>query len=225
MSQAPPPPPYQQRIIIQHVGGESNGLGTAGFVISLVGLLLTCGLLSPIGLILSIAGLFKPPRGLAIAGFIIGLIGSVGFAAFGLGFLLLLIGFGAAAKAAGQVAQTTAAIQQASSAVAAYRAEHKALPDDAEGQRLVAGSLDAWKHPLTYQKVDDKTFEIASAGLDGKPSTPDDIRRRFPNEADDEGEGDAADEKNADGKKADGEEAAAPKAASDEPPPAKTTPP
>jgi hypothetical protein len=186
MSQANPPPPYQQRIIIQQVGEGSNGLGIAGFVVSLVGLLLTCGLISPIGLILSIAGLFKPPRGMAIAGFIIGLLGSLWLAAFGFVMLLGMIGFGVA----GQMAQTTVAIQQASAVIEDYRAEHKALPDNAEGSRLLAGKNDAWDHPLSYKKLDDEAFEITSAGMDGKPSTGDDIRRRFSKRgADEEDEG------------------------------------
>lgn len=55
---------------------QSNGLGVAGFVISLLGFL-SCGVISPLGLILSLAGLSKEPRGLAIAGTIIGGIGSL----------------------------------------------------------------------------------------------------------------------------------------------------
>ena len=55
---------------------ESNGIGTAGFVISLICMLfswvpvLSWGLWV-IGLILSFVGIFKKPRGLAIAGLII----------------------------------------------------------------------------------------------------------------------------------------------------------
>lgn len=54
----------------------SNGLGVAGFVISLIGFL-SCGVISPLGLILSVAGLSKEPRGLAIAGTILGGLGSI----------------------------------------------------------------------------------------------------------------------------------------------------
>src|SRR6056297_1203570 len=59
---------------------ESNTLGTAGFVTSLVGWV-TCGVLCPIGLLLSVIALFKAPRGMAIAGTIIGGLGSL-FVAF-----------------------------------------------------------------------------------------------------------------------------------------------
>ncbi|MDR2138307.1 MAG: DUF4339 domain-containing protein [Tannerella sp.] len=55
---------------------ETNGTGTAGFVLSLVGLFLgwipVLGWLAwLIGLILSFVGIFKEPKGLAIAGLVI----------------------------------------------------------------------------------------------------------------------------------------------------------
>src|ERR1043165_9168202 len=55
---------------------RTNGLGIAGFVVSLVGIF-TLGLLCPIGLLLSFIALFRAPRGFAIAGLIIGLLGSL----------------------------------------------------------------------------------------------------------------------------------------------------
>ena len=71
----------------------SNGLGVAGFVVSLVGLVTCLWIICPIGLILSFIAMFRRPRGMAIAGFIIGLLGSlwiiliVAFLAFmGIGF-------------------------------------------------------------------------------------------------------------------------------------------
>ena len=58
---------------------KSNGLGIAGFILSLIGLL--SGLVNLIsivsivlGLILSFFGLFSKPKGFAIAGFIISII-------------------------------------------------------------------------------------------------------------------------------------------------------
>lgn len=62
-----------QTIIIQKKG---NGLGTAGFVLSLTGLILCWVpilgfILWLLGAIFSVIGVFKAPRGLAIAGCII----------------------------------------------------------------------------------------------------------------------------------------------------------
>jgi Na+-driven multidrug efflux pump len=58
----------------------SNGLGIAGFVVSLVGLI-PCGLLCPLGALLSLIAVFRQPRGFAIAGLIIGTLGSIMLAA------------------------------------------------------------------------------------------------------------------------------------------------
>ena len=72
----------QQIIVNQVAAKQGNGVGTAGFVLALINflcfipfiggfILWTVGLL---GLILSFAGVFKKPRGLAIAGLVISLI-------------------------------------------------------------------------------------------------------------------------------------------------------
>jgi hypothetical protein len=75
---AGPAPPQliaiQQRVEVHKE--ETNGLGTAGFVVSLVGVL-TCGFLSPVGFLFSLIALFKPPRGMAIAGAVLGGLGSL----------------------------------------------------------------------------------------------------------------------------------------------------
>ncbi len=59
-----------------HVVQQSNGMGTAGFVLSLIGWV-TCGVLCPVGLLFSLVGLNREPRGLAIAGTVIGGIGTL----------------------------------------------------------------------------------------------------------------------------------------------------
>ena len=77
---------------------RSNGIGTAGFVVTLVNMVLgfipfvnfLCIILWPLGLILSIIGMLKSPRGLAIAGFVLSLLGVI------LLLILLMIGAGAA---------------------------------------------------------------------------------------------------------------------------------
>lgn len=87
----------------QIVREGSNSAGLAGFVISLVGLL-SCGLLSPVGLIISMMGLKREPKGLAIAGVVIGLVGSLWVIValvFGL-FAVILAALGLGAAAAGR---------------------------------------------------------------------------------------------------------------------------
>ena len=53
----------------------TNTIGLFGFIVALTGLL--CCVTFPIGLILSLIGLRKPPRGFAIAGTVIGSLGTV----------------------------------------------------------------------------------------------------------------------------------------------------
>jgi len=64
------PPPYSDHPPSQ------NGLGIAGFVISLVAIPCTCGFLSPVALLLSLIALQSRPRGLAIAGTILSGLGT-----------------------------------------------------------------------------------------------------------------------------------------------------
>lgn len=82
----------QQPIIIRNQPPPSNGMGIAGFVLSLAawfgGWIPVAGwIIWFLGLLFSFIGLFKKPRGLAVAGLIISLIG----------FIILLVVFGALA--------------------------------------------------------------------------------------------------------------------------------
>ena len=89
----------RQTIIIQNQPSKSDGIGTAGFVLALAALVLVWApflnsILWLLGLILSGVGVTKQPRGLAIAGLCISLIGLV--------ILLTIFGlFAASAAAAG----------------------------------------------------------------------------------------------------------------------------
>ena len=72
----------KQTIIINQSDNKSNGIGTAGFVLSLIALFLGWvpiigWLIWLLGLILSFIGIFKNPKGLSIAGLIISFIGII----------------------------------------------------------------------------------------------------------------------------------------------------
>ena len=71
-----------QTIIVNQVERKSNGVGIAGFVLALIAIFLgwvpVLGwILWALGLILSFVGVFKKPRGLAIAGLVVSLIGII----------------------------------------------------------------------------------------------------------------------------------------------------
>jgi hypothetical protein len=74
------PPSFNQTIIMQE--SKKNGVGTAGFVLALIGLFLSWvpvlgWIVWILGLILSFVGVFKQPKGMAVAGLIISLIGLI----------------------------------------------------------------------------------------------------------------------------------------------------
>lgn len=82
--------PYPQQVVV--VQKKSNGIGTAGFVLALISLFfgwiaVVGWLLWFLGTLFSFIGLFKKPRGLAIAVFIISFIDVIVIAGllFGLG--------------------------------------------------------------------------------------------------------------------------------------------
>jgi hypothetical protein len=71
--------PIHQVINVHTHEKESNGMGVAGFVLALISLFLSWvpmigGILFLLGLIFSFIGVFRKPKGLAIAGLIISLI-------------------------------------------------------------------------------------------------------------------------------------------------------
>ena len=68
-----------QTVIINQLKKDSNGVGTAGFVLALIALFLgwipVLGWIAWfLGLVLSFVGVFKKPKGLSIAGLVISLI-------------------------------------------------------------------------------------------------------------------------------------------------------
>jgi hypothetical protein len=75
-------PQGYQPIIIQQPQSRTNGLGITGFVLALLGLLLIFipvinWIFDLLGFIFSFIGIFKAPRGFAIAGLIISIITSI----------------------------------------------------------------------------------------------------------------------------------------------------
>lgn len=173
MSQSPQPPSSPS----YPAGPPSNTnvFGVMGFIVSLIGLLLTCGLLCPLGLLISLIGLFKPPRGMAITGTILGVIGSFFLAIFGFGMVLAVVGPIFLIKSAAEEAITREAIMQARNKIEQHRIEQGSLPDGVAGNKLILEFKDAWKHELRYDGEEGGTFVVRSMGPDGKFDTPDDI--------------------------------------------------
>ena len=106
------PNPYGGKPVVLPPPKE-NGLGIAGFIVSAIGII-TCGVLSIFGVILSAIGLGKEPKGMAIAGLILGLIGLVELVGFG---FVMFAGF-RGAQQFGQIIQQSVAEAQLQSEAA-----------------------------------------------------------------------------------------------------------
>jgi len=158
----------------------SNGLGVAGFIVSLIGFI-SCGLIAPIGLIMSIVAMKREPRGFATAGLILGILGSlwvlvlvfvIGF--FGLAVVLAAVGAGAV------MPQLQAQLEMAHIApiVEQYRVDNGSLPASVSQLPGLTPeqTTDEWGN--AYLIVPDATgtgFSLVSMGPDGQPSTGDEI--------------------------------------------------
>ncbi len=86
----------KQTIIINQQSPRSNGIGVAGFVLALIALFLGWvpvwgWLLWLLGLIFSFCGIFKTPRGLAVAGLIISLVDLIFLILLSLGIFAVLL--------------------------------------------------------------------------------------------------------------------------------------
>lgn len=153
----------------------SNALGLAGFITSIVGIL-SCGILSPIGMILSIIGLFKRPRGFAIAGTIIGLVGSLGIILV-IFFVIGIAAMGAVFAGAGgfEIITDSLAIH---SGIEAYQQQNASLPATLQQvTNLTSDQLkDPWGHEYIYRPdLVNHHYELISIGPDGAEGTGDDI--------------------------------------------------
>lgn len=153
----------------------TNGIGLAGFVVSLVALL-TAGCLSPVGLVLSFIGLFKRPRGFAVAGVIISMVSMFGGALL-LGTVGLAVFVAAIAIGLTNV-WTLVEVVQLHGQVVDYHESAGRLPDALdELQGLTSSDLtDRWGTRYFYVVTDGaQGYVIHSAGPDTIINTGDDI--------------------------------------------------
>ena len=171
--------PQQVHVVLEKK--PSNGLGIAGFVVSLVGLVCTLGVLSPVGLLLSLLAVFKPPRGFAIAGVVVGVVGTVLAAVVGVGMWMLWLVGEKAVESLGPEVETVSEILVIDGKVRGAYDSSGDPPSEEKGNALVSEHLDGWGRPFRYVLSPDTRqflWKVESAGEDGKFGTPDDISRQ-----------------------------------------------
>jgi len=156
---------------------DGNALGLAGFITSLVGVVMTAGFLCPVGLILSLVALRRQPRGFAIAGAVIGLLGSCGgcFAiAIGVPLLaggaVLLAALGFVAGGGVPALHTIDHMLQVRGAIETFEKANGKLPASLADLNMPKDMLeDGWGTPLQYQMSQQGTtmkWTLQSAGPD-----------------------------------------------------------
>jgi len=151
---------------------QENTLGLIGFIVSLAGFFVCIA--APVGLMLSVMGLRREPKGFAVAGTIIGTLAMLmwlGVVAIYGAVILACIGFGAAVQ---PDLQTRVALQSARHKIENVRGPGGRIPVEAEGNGLIQGMQDYWKRQLRYEPKEGG-FNIRSAGPDGQFNTSDDI--------------------------------------------------
>ena len=152
---------------------ERNALGLAGFITSLVGLLGGC--VSPISFLLSLFALGKRPRGFAIAGLVLSLVGLLQLTFF---VVLASWGWNVISRypvetwgARFQLLATGTVIEEQVQAGAALPTA-ETWPEFARQRGLPPEGPAG--HPIEFKRVDDG-YQLRAAGLDGKHNTADDI--------------------------------------------------
>ncbi|MFM9959435.1 MAG: type II secretion system protein GspG [Phycisphaerales bacterium] len=137
---------------------QSNTLGLVGFILAFC--------VSPLGLILSLIALFKAPRGFAIAGVVIGLIGTALWVVIGSGIFFV-------ANVAMKSKQLGDKMTLVQTALETAKTPEGAYPADISG---IAAGADTWGKPFVYERTPDtKGYLLSSNGADGQAGTDDDI--------------------------------------------------
>ncbi|MEW4566098.1 SHD1 domain-containing protein [Bremerella sp. JC770] len=161
----------QNVVVVQRE--DSNGLGLAGFVLSLLGLV-SCGLFGPLGFLVSLFGLAYRPRGFAVAGLVLGGLTTGIFALFGFAFLSMLFAMITGIQLVATEASNAKQMVTANIEIRDHFTEHDSLPSTEEGNDLINAEREEDAPFSGYERVDEFRYKITVAGLDGELGTEDD---------------------------------------------------
>ena len=164
---------------------QTNGMGVASFVFSILGVVLLPVVGSIVGLVLGIIAMRREPKGLAIAGTVISVVGLL-ISCAALAVFAMMFGF-VASIARSFSGQTSAVVtagtpQWAAVGAAQHLAATGEWPSDIESLNGGAAVLDAWGTPMVLKVATEgdgpdapARASIESAGADGVFGTEDDV--------------------------------------------------
>ncbi|MBT5584368.1 MAG: hypothetical protein HOJ54_10240 [Phycisphaerae bacterium] len=154
---------------------DENGLGLASFIVSILGLV-SAGILSPVGAVMGLIAIRREPRGFAIAGLVIGLLGSIWICFVSALFLAFfgVMGVGLASMVMSlvyaQIEQGLNTLTNASGVIAQWQLTHDGqLPTTEQGTLALqsAGFTGSYK----WLDEDDFSIELVIDNGDGDPWT------------------------------------------------------
>mgnify|MGYP006422776783 FL=1 len=154
---------------------DENGLGLASFIVSIIGLV-SAGILSPVGAVMGLIAIRREPRGFAIAGLVIGLLGSIWICFVSALFLAFfgVMGVGLASMVMSlvyaQIEQGLNTLTNASGVIAQWQLTHDGqLPTTEQGTLALqsAGFTGSYK----WLDEDDFSIELVIDNGDGDPWT------------------------------------------------------
>ncbi|MDY7109576.1 MAG: hypothetical protein SYC29_13160 [Planctomycetota bacterium] len=178
--------PYMQPQVMVMPVPQTNGLGVFGFFVALIGLFIPTGIVSLLGLVLSLAAIGRAPRGFATMGVVLGLLGTVFWlvimlfaVALGLvGLVIAGIGVGVCFMLVNpEVVETTTDMINVAIAAEDYKKHHNGLPESIDELDLsVAVLTDPWGGRYKFVLADvEHGFDVISGGPDGEFKTDDDV--------------------------------------------------
>lgn len=154
----------------------SNKLGVVGIVLALISLLML-GFLGPVAVIVSAIAMQKKPKEIALAGFIIGAFATSTFVwslVFGIALLSTVSTMSNQTTNWLAASQTRMTLQTDAFSIGQLWKKNEKLPTQAEGDKMVAASVDDWANAIHYE-VEGNSFRLRSYGADETPDTLDDI--------------------------------------------------
>ena len=179
---SPKPPVYIGFEVPRRPARRFSWIGFGGFML----VILSCGVLTPFSLIMSLIGLRKGPGFFSVAGAVLSTIALAGMA------------FSIFAEAnhdhhrhvrhqqyvyhqnvQKQVTQTKSIMTDAEKEIRSFKNEHSnQLPSDMTGSLIAVQYKDAWKKELRYETENNYCL-LRSAGADKKFDTGDDLTRKI----------------------------------------------